>query len=41
MGGALSGESLQQAIDQHKKICEKSTKKSPDLGDGLKPVSAP
>ena len=41
MGGALSGESLQQAIDQYKKNCGKSIKKSPGLGDGSKPVSAP
>ena len=29
MGGALSGESLQQAIEKYKKMCEKSVKKIP------------
>ena len=32
MGGALSGESLQQAIEQYKKTCEKPIKKLPGLG---------
>ncbi len=31
MGGALSGESLQQAIEQYKKTCEKSNEKPPRL----------
>ena len=40
MGGALSGESLQQAIDQYKKVCGRSIKKPPELSDGAKSVSA-
>lgn len=29
MGGALQGESLQQAIEKYRKMCEKSIKKLP------------
>ena len=40
MGGALSGESLQQAIEQYKKMCEKSIKKLPDRGTSPESVSS-
>lgn len=40
MGGALSGESLKQAIEQYKKMCEKSIKKLPDLGTSSESVSS-
>ena len=40
MGGALSGESLQQAIEHYKKMCEQSNKKLPSVGASPESVSA-
>ena len=40
MGGALSGESLQQAIEQYKKMCEKSIQKLPVLGSSPEAVKS-
>lgn len=40
MGGVLSGESLQQAIEQYKKMCEKSIQKLPTLGASPDAVSS-
>ena len=37
MGGALSGESLQQAIEQYKKTCEQPVEKLPILPPVLRP----
>ena len=40
MGGVLSGESLQQAIEHYKKTCEQSIKELPSVGTSPETVSA-